>query len=376
MAVIGISSVSPALPEIAAEFDVATEDYGLIIAVFALPGILLTPVFGYLSDKFGRKIVLVPALLLFGVAGFLCSLADSFSTLLAYRFLQGVGTASLGALNVALIGDVFPPESRPKIMGYNHSVLSLGTGAFPIIGGILSGISYHYVFYMPLVAIPIAIYIALFLDINIKSKPIKFNDYFKKFTVVLKDKNLVVLLFVSVSLFIILMGPFLTYVPFVAKEKFGIEPTKIGLVLASMSLSTSLTAYFLGKFLNRFSHKLLLQVGLLGYGLALGLIPLYTEWYMLFISTAIFGVSHSFVLPNSQSMIIKFSTENNRALLMSFNRMISQVGQALGPVLGGLVFTLYSDSIGIDGVYYTSILFAITIFIIFTFTYKNKELAL
>lgn len=375
MAVLGIASVSPALPDIASEFNVADKDYGLIIAVFAIPGILLTPVFGFLSDKFGRKIVVVPALLLFGIAGFLCSVADTFNLLLSFRFLQGVGAASLGALNVALIGDIFPPESRPKIMGFNHSILSLGTGAFPIIGGLLSDISYRYVFYMPLAAIPIAIYIALFLDINIKTKRSQFGLYFKSFTSVLKDKNLVVLLLVSVSLFIILMGPFLTYVPFVAKERFSLEPSTIGIILASMSLCTSFTAYFLGKILKRYRHKSLLQIGLLGYGLALGLIPFYSDWYMLFVSTAIFGVAHSFVLPNSQSMIIKFSTENNRALLMSFNRMISQVGQALGPVLAGIIFTLYSDSIGINGVYYTAILFSITIFLIFTFTYKNKDLA-
>jgi MFS family permease len=375
MAVLGIASVSPALPDIASEFDVADKDYGLIIAVFAIPGILLTPVFGFLSDKFGRKIVVVPALLLFGIAGFLCSIADTFSLLLSFRFLQGVGAASLGALNVALIGDIFPPESRPKIMGFNHSILSLGTGAFPIIGGLLSDISYRYVFYMPLAAIPIAIYIALFLDINIRTTRSQFGLYFKSFTSVLKDKNLVVLLLVSVSLFIILMGPFLTYVPFVAKERFALEPSSIGIVLASMSLSTSITAYFLGKILKKFKHKSLLQLGLLGYGLALGLIPFYSDWYMLFVSTAFFGVAHSFVLPNSQSMIIKFSTEDNRALLMSFNRMISQVGQALGPVLAGTIITLYSDNIGIDGVYYTAIIFSITIFLIFTFTYKNKGLA-
>ena len=375
MAVLGIASVSPALPDIASEFDVADKDYGLIIAVFAIPGILLTPVFGFLSDKFGRKVVVVPALLLFGIAGFLCSIADTFSLLLSFRFLQGVGAASLGALNVALIGDIFPPESRPKIMGFNHSILSLGTGAFPIIGGLLSDISYRYVFYMPLAAIPIAIYIALFLDVNIRTTRSQFGLYFKSFTNVLKDKNLVVLLLVSVSLFIILMGPFLTYVPFVAKERFALEPSSIGIVLASMSLSTSITAYFLGKILKKFKHKSLLQLGLLGYGLALGLIPFYSDWYMLFVSTAIFGVAHSFVLPNSQSMIIKFSTEDNRALLMSFNRMISQVGQALGPVLAGTIITLYSDNIGIDGVYYTAIIFSITIFLIFTFTYKNKGLA-
>lgn len=373
MAVLGIASVSPALPGIAEHFNLADEDFGLIISVFAIPGILLTPVLGFLSDKFGRKIVIVPALLLFGVAGFMCSVAVTFEMLLFFRFLQGVGAASLGALNVALIGDIFAGPDRPRIMGYNHSVLSIGTATFPIIGGILSGISYEYVFYMPLVAIPIAIYVLFFLDLDVKGKSHQTRLYFSSFLKLIKNRNLLTLLIVSISLFIILMGPFITYVPYVAKERFALEPTFIGIILASMSISTSLTAYFLGKFLKRFQHESLLKIGLLGYGLALGMIPLYNEWYMLFISTAIFGISHSFVLPNSQSMIIKFSDENNRALLMSFNRMLSQVGQALGPVLSGAVFVYFSDGIGVDGIYIVSVIFAVSILTIFSFFYNKPE---
>lgn len=373
MAVLGIASVSPALPGIAEHFNLADEDFGLIISVFAIPGILLTPVLGFLSDKFGRKIVIVPALLLFGVAGFMCSVAETFEMLLFFRFLQGVGAASLGALNVALIGDIFAGPDRPRIMGYNHSVLSIGTATFPIIGGILSGISYEYVFYMPLVAIPIAIYVLFFLDLDVKGKSHQTRLYFSSFLKLIKNRNLLTLLIVSISLFIILMGPFITYVPYVAKERFALEPTFIGIILASMSISTSLTAYFLGKFLKRFQHESLLKIGLLGYGLALGMIPLYSEWYMLFISTAIFGISHSFVLPNSQSMIIKFSDENNRALLMSFNRMLSQVGQALGPVLSGAVFIYFSDGIGVDGIYIVSVIFAVSILTIFSFFYNKPE---
>lgn len=373
MAVLGIASVSPALPGIAEHFNLADEDFGLIISVFAIPGILLTPVLGFLSDKFGRKIVIVPALLLFGVAGFMCSVAVTFEMLLFFRFLQGVGAASLGALNVALIGDIFAGPDRPRIMGYNHSVLSIGTATFPIIGGILSGISYEYVFYMPLVAIPIAIYVLFFLDLDVKGKSHQTRHYFNSFLKLIKNRNLLTLLIVSISLFIILMGPFITYVPYVAKERFALEPTFIGIILASMSISTSLTAYFLGKFLKRFQHESLLKIGLLGYGLALGMIPLYNEWYMLFISTAIFGISHSFVLPNSQSMIIKFSDENNRALLMSFNRMLSQVGQALGPVLSGAVFVYFSDGIGVDGIYIVSVVFAVSILTIFSFFYNKPE---
>jgi hypothetical protein len=127
MAVLGSSSVSPAFPKVVAELGISPGQVGLLITVFTLPGVFLTPVSGVLSDKFGRKTVLIPSLLLFGVAGGACALARDFELLLGLRVLQGVGAAALGATNVTLIGDLFAGRERTAALGYNSSVLSAGT---------------------------------------------------------------------------------------------------------------------------------------------------------------------------------------------------------------------------------------------------------
>lgn len=96
MAVLGSSSVAPAFPEVRQEFGVSSGQVGLLITVFTLPGVLLTSVAGVLSDRFGRKMILIPSLMLFGIAGGACLLAKNFELLLALRTLQGVGAAALG----------------------------------------------------------------------------------------------------------------------------------------------------------------------------------------------------------------------------------------------------------------------------------------
>ena len=106
MAVLGVSSVTPAFPRIVQELGFSSGQVGLLITVFTLPGIVLTPVLGVLSDRYGRKKILVPALLPFGVAGGACALARSFELLWASRFFQGMGAAALGTLNVTVIGDI------------------------------------------------------------------------------------------------------------------------------------------------------------------------------------------------------------------------------------------------------------------------------
>ena len=96
MAVLGVSSVTSAFLRIVQELGVSSGQVGLLITVFTLPGIVLTPVLGVLSDRYGRKKILVPALLLFGVAGGTCALARSFELLLVLRFFQGMGPPRSG----------------------------------------------------------------------------------------------------------------------------------------------------------------------------------------------------------------------------------------------------------------------------------------
>ena len=135
MAVLGVSSITPAFPRIRDALGISTGEVGLLITVFTLPGIFLAPVLGVLSDRHGRRKILTPALLLFGIAGGLCAFARSFELLLVLRFFQGMGAGALGTLNVTVIGDIYSGRERSAAMGYNSSVLSIGTAGYPAIGG-------------------------------------------------------------------------------------------------------------------------------------------------------------------------------------------------------------------------------------------------
>src|SRR4051794_41932212 len=108
MAVLGASSVGPALPKVADVLGVSSAQVGLLITVFTLPGVLLTPIWGVLSDRHGRKKILVPSLLLFGVAGASCALACDFALPIMLRSLAGVGAAALRASHVTRGWGLYP----------------------------------------------------------------------------------------------------------------------------------------------------------------------------------------------------------------------------------------------------------------------------
>lgn len=78
MAVMGVSSITPILPAFRADLDLTNQQAGLLVVFFSLPGIIMTPFLGIVADRYGRKNVLVPALLLFALAGFTCFFLRDF----------------------------------------------------------------------------------------------------------------------------------------------------------------------------------------------------------------------------------------------------------------------------------------------------------
>lgn len=114
IAVLGVASITPAFPSIIKHFNISPTQVTLLITIFTLPGIFLAPVVGVLADRIGRKIILIPSLFLFGIAGSACFFTKDWEVLLGLRFLQGIGAASLGSLNVTLIGDLLPVRNEVK----------------------------------------------------------------------------------------------------------------------------------------------------------------------------------------------------------------------------------------------------------------------
>ncbi len=164
MAVLGVASITLAFPMVAQELNIPTQDVGLLITIFTFPGVLLTPILGILADRWGRKTVLIPSLMLFGIAGGTCTFARDFNILLALSFFQGIGAASLASLNITLIGDLYSGRERATAMGYNASVLSVGTASYPALGGALAMLGWYYPFLLSLVAIPIGFIVLLFFE--------------------------------------------------------------------------------------------------------------------------------------------------------------------------------------------------------------------
>ncbi len=341
MSVLGVSSISPIFPEVQNHFNATPQSISLLVTLFTLPGIFLTPFLGILADRFGRKTVLVPSLFLFGVAGGMMGLTSNFGILLLLRFLQGVGGASLGSLNITLIGDMFDKTSDRRLaMGYNASVLSVGTASYPFIGGFLGILGWNYPFLLPFAAIPVGLVTLFGLKEPKITRSENVAEYFKKVFSGLKDKRIVWIFFISTMTFTFFYGSYLTYLPFFMSHSFGVNAFVIGIFLSSMSVAVAITSSQFGKLSTKMSEPLMIKIAFALYGGSLFFVPFVHDIWLLFIITSIFGFAQGMNIPSIQLLLTKFSPPEQRAAFMSLNGMSFRLGQTIGPLIMGLIFAL------------------------------------
>ncbi|MDZ7740906.1 MAG: MFS transporter [Bacteroidota bacterium] len=342
MAVMGVASISPVLPDVQKVFGIGKQEVGLLIVAFTLPGIFLSPFLGILADRYGRKGILVPSLFLFAIAGTACGFVDDFDWLIGLRFLQGIGGAAIGSINITLIGDLYAGKTMAKAMGYNASVLSIGTAAYPAIGGGLAMLGWYYPFFFPIVAIPVGLLVLFKLNNPDPEINHRFWNYIRQTLTYLNKKDVIGLFLISILTFIILYGAFLTYIPLLLNDSFKAEAWQIGIILSFSSIVTAVTSSQLELFLNRMGRRKLLMLAYVSYGVSmLSILIMPGIWYLL-ISVFFFGLAQGINIPSVQSMLAGKAPIQIRAVFMSINGSVLRLGQTLGPLVMGWVYVSFN----------------------------------
>lgn len=363
IAVLGVSSVTPAFPKLAQSLNINPKDIGLLVTAFTLPTLVLGPIIGVLADRLGRKKIIVPSLLLFGIAGTACAFARDFNLLLLLRLLQGIGAASLLSLSVTLIGDLYAGDRRTTAMGYNASVTSIGTAIYPTVGGALATIAWYYPFMLPIAAIPIGLLVLFALKNPEPQGERSLQEYLRNASKVLKNRQLAGLFIASAANFILLYGAYVTYLPQLISDTFKAPPATIGLILSSVSVAIAITSSQLGRLAKRFPATTLIRASFVFYALALSIVPFVPNIWLLLIPTTIFGIGLGIGFPSIQTLLAELAPKEYLATVMSVNGTFFGLGQTLGPLLMGIAFGFG----GISSVFYAGVGFAIATLVVFRY---------
>jgi EmrB/QacA subfamily drug resistance transporter len=140
--------VSTAMPSIVSDLE-GFGSYALVFSIFLLMQAVSIPIYGKLSDLYGRKPIFLIGMTIFLTGSLLCGLAQSMQQLIIYRLIQGLGAGSVQPLAMTIVGDIYTLEERGKIQGYLSSVWAISSVTGPALGGLfVEYISWVWVFWI------------------------------------------------------------------------------------------------------------------------------------------------------------------------------------------------------------------------------------
>jgi MFS family permease len=153
---LGTALLSPVLGSLVEPLGASTANIGLLMSAFTGPAVLVIPIAGVISDRYGRRPVLVFGLVWFGLTGTAIGFVSTFRAALVLRLLQGVGFAALTPIIITSLGDLYSGSKEATAQGLRFTGSGLSQTVFPLVAGVLVGIAWQYPFALYAVAFPVA----------------------------------------------------------------------------------------------------------------------------------------------------------------------------------------------------------------------------
>lgn len=328
--------INAPLPDIVDDLEVSDASAGLLVAAGTLPGIVMAPIVGLLADRFGRRQVLIPCLTLFGVAGLAGALAPTFGVLLATRALQGVGSAGLINLAVVLLADSWDGAARAKVIGQNAAVLTISIAVLPALGGVLAEAGGWRASFLPYgLALLTALAVHLFVPARQAGPTSGLRQQLRDAAVVVRRPVVWGSIAYGCALFVLIFGLFLTALPLLLDDTFGLGPSARGLVLSVPALGSTVVALNLGRLRPRLGARRLLLGASALFVVAFALVGLAPVLPVLLVGTLVYGLGEGAAIPTVQDLVAGAAPAESRGAVVAVWVGAARLGQTIGPLLTG-----------------------------------------
>ncbi|RAV09497.1 MFS transporter [Paenibacillus contaminans] len=343
--VLGNSMLVPILPDMITELGISKFQSSLVITLFSITAGLVIPVSGYLSDRFSRKAVMIPSLIVYGAAGLLAGFGavwGSYWIIIVARALQGMGAAGTAPIAMALVGDMYKDGTESKALGLTEASNGAGKVVSPIFGSLLALIVWYAAFFaFPFFCLLAIVAITWIIKEPPKeTEPPKLKEYCKKILFILKDKGrwLITSFFAGALALFILFGVLFYLSNMLEEPPYSIEGVTKGFVLAIPLLGMVVTSYTTGSKIKKNGPlmRILMIVGLsLMTAASLGTIFLYHYLYVFIALLTLSSIGTGLVLPCLNTMITGSVEKAERGMITSLYNSLRFIGVAFGPPLFG-----------------------------------------
>lgn len=348
---IGFSIIAPVVPFLVQPYTSSPGEQAIMVtlltSVYAFCVFFAAPVLGALSDKYGRRPLLLICLLGSAIGYFIFGIGGALWVLFAGRIIEGITGGSISTI-FAYFADIIPPEQRTKYFGWVSAVVGAGTIIGPSVGGLLAKFGYAVPMYFgAVVTLLNVVYGLLFmpesLDKNKRLQEITFVrlNPFSQLASLLSMKNLNRLL-ISAFLLWIPNGSLQAVFSQFTMDTFSWKPAIIGLMFSIMGFQDILSqGFIMPKLLKKFNDKQIAILGMvseiIGYGF-IAVSSLFTFYPLFIAGMFIFGFGDSIFGPSFNGMLSKSVDSSEQGRIQGGSQSIQALARMIGPLIGGQIY--------------------------------------
>jgi MFS transporter, DHA1 family, multidrug resistance protein len=341
IAFLGIGLVIPVLPTLMNELGITGTTVGYLTAAFAIAQLIVSPFAGKAADKYGRKIMIVIGLFIFGFSEFLFGIGREIEVLFISRILGGISAAFIMPAVTAFIADITNLDTRPKALGYMSAAISTGFIIGPGIGGFLAEFGTRVPFFFAGALGTIA----AILSIILLSEPNRNEDHHEQ---VSDDKNgfkrifapKYFLAFILIYIASFGLAAFESFFSLFVDHKFQFKPSDIAIVITGGAIFGAVSQVLLFDRLTRIWGEIkLIRYSLILSALLVFLMTVVHSYISILLVTFIVFVGFDLFRPAVTSYLSNIAG-NEQGFVGGMNSMYTSLANISGPILGGILFDI------------------------------------
>jgi MFS family permease len=332
LVILGVSIISPILPQYALSFNVSVSVTGWAISAFALARLVTDVPAGFLADRFGRKGIMLVGLVLIAVSSIVAGTASTFGWLLVGRVIEGLGSAMYITSATTWVAQLTAGEHRGKLMSIYSGVIITGTSFGPTIGGYSA---VHFGLNSPFFVYAGVAILGIIATIPLKEPPRpaerRHDVSLRDVPSVMKDVQFLLVNLSVLALFFLRAGFRSTLVPLFAALKLGMSEDRIGLMLTVAAVLTALVAFPAGWLSDKIGRKPPIVACLFLSAVAVLLVPLQTSEGGMIGVMAFFGLAAG-LQGSIAAWPADVAPRDKLGTSMGVYRVVGDIGMVIGPV--------------------------------------------
>lgn len=340
IAFLGIGLVIPVLPTIMNELNISGSVVGYMVAAFAITQLIISPIAGKWVDRYGRKIMIVIGLFIFGFSEFLFGIGTTVSVLFISRMLGGVSAAFIMPAVTAFIADITTVATRAKALGYMSAAISTGFIIGPGIGGFLAELGTRIPFYAAgVLGVVAAIGSMLLLKepTRAEAEPVEQGEEQKSgFQRIFVPMYLIAFLIIFISSFG--LAAFESLFSLFVDHKFSFTPKDIAIVITGGAIVGAVAQVVLfDRLTKRLGEIAVIRYSLIFSTLLVFIMTVVNSYMAILITTFLVFVGFDLIRPAVTAYLSKIAG-NEQGFVGGMNSMFTSLANIFGPIIGGALF--------------------------------------